>query len=204
MNIDIVWIKFLLFFSTYIPVEWIPKIVELYMYVLELFNKLSKQIKKIIYAIKNSFDDDVYIFLKNSAVPIKCFTKYSTDSIENAEWMYSVDTNTFSYQPYNLSSNLKKVHVPYLSATLSVLENDVKKSYDLSDWLEEIHVNSIDTVFPSWNVLLSAWLLVNNCPLTMYKDYRIEAIDENGEDVVFHPMGEAAESDESAQESKDN
>ena len=110
---------------------------------------------------------------------------YYTTSLKDVTWIHSPHKNLLwnRLQPDNIETSLKTI--PWLSAELYY--GDTKLA-DLSHWVMELHYRDWPgCVTPSVDVILQAWAATHGHRIH-YADlggYRIDVIDDMGEDKVF-------------------
>lgn len=152
---------------------WGPWAYNRYIHILNTTSKIYQSVNKDLYGTDN------WIFIRDSNIPIS-EELFDTNSIEYSDikWKATIDPPVFR-DPSNTEDPMKLKHLSYLGFSVTIPGD---KTFDLSDWINEIRWNGTTQPLPS--DIFSLWCCKNRLPLLYYtKNVRVEIITETGDTI---------------------
>ena len=172
--------------------------VELMVYILRFLN-VSAQVLNFVWllfgnigrGVQRTFQDDVYVFFKDSHSPhfIKDVQLHVSGAPE-VEWYYNSKTRSFlSANLYNTSETYHTHHVPFLTA--EVRYNDLAL-YDISEFINSVRWAAEENEgMPSVSHLVSAWSLSSKIILKRSDQMNLSVINTDGNQTTIPLRNEA-------------
>lgn len=173
------------FFVYKIPMFFAPYLLRVLIGFYELFGYINELIHCIIHGVRDSVSKKYLCFFKLSDLD---YTTYIINNsslfTEEPEWIYDFETKVFSLLEFGHHSSLS--HLPYIGASLNYVSKINSKSIgDLSDWIVEQKVNSLDANVP-FQILVSAWKYsLDKTIIVNFKNVFLTLITEEGEEITY-------------------
>jgi hypothetical protein len=140
--------------------------------------------------VQRSFQDDVYVFFKDSVHPY--FVKdvqLNVSGTPEVEWYYNSKTHTFiSANLYNTSETYHTHHVPFLTAEVKY---DDLTLYDISEFVNSVRWAGENEAMPSVSHLISAWSLSSGIVLKRSPQMKLSVINTDGNETAIPLRNEA-------------
>jgi hypothetical protein len=135
------------------------------------------------HGIKRSFQEEIYIFFKDSSYPYSVNdVKFNQSGVPEIEWYYNATKNTFlTARLYTNSQTYHTHHIPFLTA--EVKYNDLTL-YDISDFINSVRwAGEEGEPMPDVDVLLSAWSLSSGIVLKRSEQMNLCVINTDGNET---------------------
>jgi hypothetical protein len=170
---------FLIWGWSLIPTSWSNKLLQGYIFLKEVPDRFMSQLARSCKALLHSFQNDAYWFY---SVGDHYFAQHDTSSVVKVhkgkpQWMYTPHNSLFSWvAPITHAENPERMRdlinapvvykqLPIIGAMLYSKTADAFFEYDMSEWISDVRIKSLETcpidVVPLL-VLILAWGLTHN------------------------------------------
>jgi hypothetical protein len=173
------------FFVYKIPIFFAPYLLRIILYFHNLFTYINEIIHNIINGVRDSLSKKYLCFFKLSDVDYITYTINNNSTFtEEPEWVYDFETKVFSVFEFGHHTSVS--HLPYIGASLNyIYENKSKCVGDLSEWIVEQKVNSMDSKIP-FQILAAAWKYSFDKTIVIsYKNIYLSVITEDGDEITY-------------------
>jgi hypothetical protein len=133
-------------------------------FLLGLFNfgssvlgRTTEVTKTVLHALVKAFEPKTYYFFDNYTPTQARRTTHvniSASTAAKVDWTYNLNENAF-YDGPNMRTDFNRRSIPYLS--MELVGKDGKAVYDLTDFIEGIHIFSNERRTPLIGQILEAW-----------------------------------------------
>jgi hypothetical protein len=173
------------FFVYKVPMFLAPYLLRIIFYFHNLFTYINEIIHCIVNGIRDSLSKKYLCFFKLSDVDYITYTINNNSTFtEEPEWLYDFESKVFSVLEFGHHTSVS--HLPYIGASLNyIYENKSKCIGDLSEWIVEQKVNSMDSKIP-FQILVAAWKYSFDKTIVIsYKNMYISVITEDGDEITY-------------------
>lgn len=140
-------------------------------------------VKKTGKAVRNSFQDTLYVFFEGSSYPYPLEDLVlNSPGVPPVEWYYNASKNTFvTARLQTNSQHYTTHHIPFLSAQIQY--NDLTL-YDISDFIDSVRWAGEDgEPMPNVDHLVSAWSLSSGIVVQRSPSMKLLVINTDGNDA---------------------
>lgn len=173
------------FFMYKIPMFFTPFLLRFICYLNDLLAHMTELIHCIIHGVRDSLSKKYLCFFKLSDIDYSTYV-ISNNSLftEEPEWIYDFESKIFSLLEFGHHNSLS--HLPYIGASLNYISKFNSKCIgDLSDWIVEQKVNSLDIKIP-FQILVAAWKYnLDKTIIINFRNVYITFITEDGDEVTY-------------------
>jgi len=196
-NVTKIMLSFVKWTVTDLPIYLVPFFMNSYVTLMNMYKIVRKQSTLTLKAVLHSFQNEYihYYQFNSTYIPVVSNTTQMKFLENSSPWLYSVSKSTF----YNLDGLEldEHAHLPILGAVLSYVKTTLSDTEedpeveeiivdDLSEWIQDQNVYSLNIPVP-FQVLVCAWSYCKNQTLMYgYKNYTLTVMDLNGDEKVYN------------------